>query len=102
MLRRANALADACSRHQVALPAAAMAFTLAHPAVATLCLGVRSAAEVEHNLAHLGATIPEELWAELVDLGLLRADAVTGLARRRTAERPRDWSTSRVEGGWLG
>ena len=39
VLSRALQIADVCARHDVPLPAAAMAFVSAHPAVRTLCLG---------------------------------------------------------------
>jgi D-threo-aldose 1-dehydrogenase len=62
---RVRAMARACANHGVTLPAAAIAFPLRHPAVATALLGMRSAAEVAANVAYRGETIPPELWPEL-------------------------------------
>jgi D-threo-aldose 1-dehydrogenase len=59
----------------VRLPAAAVQFVLAHPAVKTACLGARTAAEVERNATLFNVEIPTELWADLKAEGLLRADA---------------------------
>ncbi|MEO3755767.1 aldo/keto reductase [Streptomyces sp. B6B3] len=65
VLRRARRLADRCAAHGVALPAAAIAFPLRHPAVTGVVLGARSADEVLRNVEHTATRIPDELWAEL-------------------------------------
>ncbi len=65
VLRRARRLADRCAAHGVALPAAAIAFPLRHPAVTGVILGARSADEVLHNADHAATPIPDALWAEL-------------------------------------
>ena len=46
LLARVHRIADVLERHGTSLPVAAAQFALAHPAVATLCLGARSAAQV--------------------------------------------------------
>ena len=43
LLRRARAIAEACERHGTTLPAAAIAFPLAHPAIVSVCVGARAA-----------------------------------------------------------
>jgi hypothetical protein len=53
----------------------AIAFPLAHPAVASVCLGARSAKQVQRNVALYSEPIPTDLWSELKATGLLRADA---------------------------
>lgn len=65
LVERARRLAKVCERHGVTLPQAAMAFPLRHPAVASVVLGARSAAEVRENAALRAVPVPEELWAEL-------------------------------------
>jgi D-threo-aldose 1-dehydrogenase len=77
IVARAAAIAAVCERHGTSLPAAAAQFPLGHPAVATVCLGARSAAQVERNAALFDAEIPADLWAELKSEGLLRDDAPT-------------------------
>jgi aryl-alcohol dehydrogenase-like predicted oxidoreductase len=62
-------------RHGTSLPAAAIAFPLAHPAVVSVCLGARSAEQVQTNVASYRDPIPAHLWSELKATGLLRADA---------------------------
>ncbi|HEY1297493.1 MAG TPA: aldo/keto reductase [Chloroflexota bacterium] len=72
---RANRIADVCERHGVELPAAAAQFVLGHPAIATACLGARSAAEVERNAHLLDAPVPEDLWSDLKGDGLMHPEA---------------------------
>jgi D-threo-aldose 1-dehydrogenase len=43
--------------------------------VATVCLGARSAGQVDRNAALLDAAVPDAAWSELVSEGLLRPDA---------------------------
>ena len=73
--QRARAIADICERHGTTLPAAAIAFPLAHPAVVSVCVGARSAEQVERNATLYRERIPPELWSELKAEGLIREDA---------------------------
>jgi D-threo-aldose 1-dehydrogenase len=75
LLERASAIAAVCERHGTTLPAAAIAFPLAHPAVASVCIGARSAAQMRRNAALYREPIAGELWNELKAEGLLRDDA---------------------------
>ncbi len=72
---RTQRIDDICRRHGVALAAAALQFPLAHPMVASVVTGMRSAAEVDANIAHCAAHIPAALWDELAHAGLIAADA---------------------------
>jgi D-threo-aldose 1-dehydrogenase len=72
---RARQLAAVCRRHGVSLPQAALAFPAAHPAVASVLTGARSAGELTRNVELAGRPVPAALWADLVAEGLLRADA---------------------------
>jgi D-threo-aldose 1-dehydrogenase len=75
IVARANAIRAMCDAHRVPLPAAALQFALAHPAVAAIIPGPRSAAEFVENVRLLGMKIPAALWAELREKKLLHADA---------------------------
>jgi D-threo-aldose 1-dehydrogenase len=75
LVDRARRIADVCEAHGTSLPAAAIAFPLAHPAVVTVCLGARSRAQVERNDRFFREPPPAALWSELKESGLLRADA---------------------------
>ncbi|MCS4277110.1 D-threo-aldose 1-dehydrogenase [Mycetocola sp. BIGb0189] len=81
LIARVNRIADVCEAHGVTLPAAAAQFPLAHPAVATVCLGSRTAEQVIRNAALFEVEIPDALWSDLVGAGLLRADAPVPGAR---------------------
>ncbi len=65
MVEQALRMADVCHRHGLALPDAALAFPLRHPAVSGVLLGVRSTAQLAQNLASLGRDVPAGLWAEI-------------------------------------
>jgi D-threo-aldose 1-dehydrogenase len=71
LLLRARSIADVCEAHGVTLPQAAIAFPLAHPVVAGVVLGMRSAGEARSNLASFAAAVPAELWRDLREAGLL-------------------------------
>ena len=65
VLRRTHALADACERHGVSLPEAALQFPLRHPAVVSVVAGLRTAAQVSESVRRLDVPVPDALWAEL-------------------------------------
>jgi D-threo-aldose 1-dehydrogenase len=83
IFERAVRIADVCDRHGTTLPAAAAQFPLAHPAVATVCLGARSAEQVRRNAALFERPAPPGVWDELREEGLLRADAPVPTVTRR-------------------
>jgi len=77
-LRKVNRIADVCEAHGVTLPQAAMAFPLRHPVVAGIVVGMRSAAEVQADVAaYQPAGIPAQLWSDLRSEGLLDERAPT-------------------------
>jgi D-threo-aldose 1-dehydrogenase len=65
LIARANAIADVCERYDVTLPEAALAFPLLHPAVVSVVVGVRDAAQVASNVERYSKSIPASLWTEL-------------------------------------
>lgn len=71
-VRRIEAVCDA---HDVSLPAAALQFPLAHPAVASIIPGASAPGEVTANLASLAAAIPGAFWSDLRAGGLIDAEA---------------------------
>ena len=77
LVRRAQQIDEICRRHGVELPAAALAFPLGHPLVASVCVGSRSPEQIERNCRLYRAGVPNPLWAELKAAGLLRDDAPT-------------------------
>ena len=81
LVDRAARLAEVCARHGTPLRAAALAFPFGHPAVTSVLVGARSAAEVQDAVACFEWPVPGELWAELVATGLLPADVPTPAGR---------------------
>ena len=77
IVERVNAIRAVCDRHRVPLPAAALQFPLAHPAVAAIIPGPRDVAEFDTNLDLLRHPIPPALWQELKQTKLLHPDAPT-------------------------
>ena len=77
VMDRVRLLERVCAAHGVPLKAAALQFPLRHEAVVTVIPGARSALEVADNLRMLHTPIPDQLWQDLRDEGLLRADAPT-------------------------
>jgi D-threo-aldose 1-dehydrogenase len=75
VLDRAGRIADTCERHGTTLPVAAVAFPLAHPAVVSVCVGARSPEQARRNARLLAAEIPQALWDDLREEGLLHAGA---------------------------
>jgi D-threo-aldose 1-dehydrogenase len=83
VIARVQRIADVLERHGTTLPVAAAQFALAHPAVATVCLGARSAAQVERNAALFDEPVADAAWAELVAEGLVRPDAAIPTGERQ-------------------
>jgi D-threo-aldose 1-dehydrogenase len=74
VLERARGIYAACGLEEVQAGAAALQFPLAHPAVACVVAGVRSADEVASALARLCAPLPARLWERLRRAGLIGTD----------------------------
>jgi D-threo-aldose 1-dehydrogenase len=75
IVERTRRIEAACGRHAVPIAAAALQFPLAHPAVASVVTGMRSATEVHANVAHCSLQIPTALWDELKHEHLIAAGA---------------------------
>jgi D-threo-aldose 1-dehydrogenase len=77
LIEKARRIATVCERHGVPLKTAAVQFPIAHPAVPTVLVGSRSAAQVGENARGFEAPIPGQLWAELKAEGLLAEEVPT-------------------------
>lgn len=65
MVERASRLTAVCDRFGVPMAAAAAQFAARHPAVGTVLVGARSAAEAQQNWSHLHRSLPGGLWPAL-------------------------------------
>lgn len=75
LVARALRLKDIAERHGTTLRAAALAFPGAHPAVASVLVGARSADEARDGAEQFATVVPADFWQELVAEGLLPKDA---------------------------
>ena len=75
IMERVRSIEAVCERHGVTLPAAALQFVLAHPAVKSVIPGAMAAQEVRQNVALLEEPIPPDFWADLKEARLLPGDA---------------------------
>ncbi|MFF1724083.1 aldo/keto reductase [Streptomyces sviceus] len=74
LLDRALRMREVAERHGISLRAAALAFCAAHPAVASVLVGARSAAEVRDAAEQFATPVPPAFWQELRDTGLLTTE----------------------------
>lgn len=74
LLDRALRMKSVAGRHGITLRAAALAFCAAHPAVASVLVGTRTAAEVRDCADQFATPVPEAFWQELKDTGLLSVE----------------------------
>ena len=66
-----------CKEFQVPLPAAAMQFVVAHPAIPSFIAGTRTVEQLKNNLTWFSYPIPGEFWRELKSKGLIHEGAPT-------------------------
>jgi D-threo-aldose 1-dehydrogenase len=74
-MERVGRIEAVCRRHGTTLAAAALQFPLGHPAVASVIPGAFAPEQISRNVALMAEPIPADLWAELKQEKLLRADA---------------------------
>jgi D-threo-aldose 1-dehydrogenase len=82
VLGRVEQLRVVCGRFGVDLPAAALQFAAAHPAVVSVIPGGQTPQEVAANAAMMDAGLPPELWAALRAEGLIDPTAPTPALER--------------------
>jgi D-threo-aldose 1-dehydrogenase len=75
ILKKAGLIQDICREHGVPLPAAALQFSAAHPVVASVLVGSSSIEQQARNIELMQMHIPQQLWDDLRNEGLIRADA---------------------------
>ncbi|MFB2563978.1 aldo/keto reductase [Rhizobium sp. IMFF44] len=75
VLDRVKRIEALCDQFTVDLPAAAMQFVYAHPAVATLVMGAKNPQEVAANTKAIQAKIPSEFWTALRESGAIPENA---------------------------
>ncbi|WP_181809066.1 aldo/keto reductase [Streptomyces shenzhenensis] len=84
LVARALAIAEVCEAYGTTLPAAAIAFPLAHPSIINVTLGMRTPDQVTRNTELHARRIHGGLWEELRDRGLIRPDVPAESDGRRS------------------
>ena len=64
-----------CAKHRVGIKAAALQFSLAHPASAAIIPGASSPGRIKEDHQALKARIPDDLWRDLRSQGLVSPNA---------------------------
>ncbi|MBN8999302.1 MAG: aldo/keto reductase, partial [Rhizobiales bacterium] len=70
ILQRVRGLEAVAQKHGISLGAAAMAFPLESPAVASVLIGTAKPSSLERNLDLLKEKVPEAAWAEFAALAI--------------------------------
>lgn len=78
LVNRTERIADIADAYGVTVPQLAVQFPLRNEAVSTVVLGADSPEQITRNATLADAPVPEDLWAELQDAGLIsgKADSV--------------------------
>ena len=76
IIAKAKRICDFLKERDVPLLAAALQFPHRHPAVTTVIVGPRNRAELETNIEHFEYKLPDTLWTELEDAGLVEKLAI--------------------------
>lgn len=71
IFQRATRIAEICAAHGVELPAAALQFGLRDSAVVNITVGSGRGAQMRQNYERITAEIPDALWDDLRDQGLI-------------------------------
>ena len=71
VMQRVQALQAVCAEFELPLPAAALQFPLAHPAVVSCFAGAHDAAQLKQNIAWLEMPLPDAFWQALRERGLV-------------------------------
>ncbi|URK89528.1 aldo/keto reductase (plasmid) [Rhizobium sp. RCAM05350] len=77
IMEKVRGIEAVCKEYNVPLPAAAMQFVVAHPAIPAFVAGTRTVEQLNKNLEWFSHAIPTDFWSELKRKGLLREDAPT-------------------------
>ncbi|QIG80757.1 aldo/keto reductase [Stakelama tenebrarum] len=80
-LAQVRKLETVCAAHDVPLSHAALQFPLTHPAVASVLIGAGTVSSVDRSIAGLSTAIPDALWRDLADQGLVDAELAAAAAQ---------------------
>lgn len=73
IIKRKDAINQACIKYGAALPQAALQFPLLHPQVIAVVTGARSAQEIKQSAEYMEKNTDPALWINLQNLGLVKS-----------------------------
>ena len=71
IISRAQKIQEIVKPYDISLAAVALQFPLRHPAVKAVVAGVRSGKELEENVVAFDTVVPDQVWNELENAGLI-------------------------------
>ena len=71
ILTKARAIGEIVASHRVSIESVGLQFPLRHPAIKAVVTGVRTAHELDTNVAAFDVDVPEALWSDLESSGLV-------------------------------
>ncbi|MCL4143104.1 UNVERIFIED_CONTAM: hypothetical protein GTU68_058190 [Idotea baltica] len=80
IMNQVRGIERVCKDYDVPLPAAALQFVVAHPAIPSFIAGTRTVEQLQKNLEWFSHPIPSDFWSTLKTNGLLREDAPVPLS----------------------
>src|SRR5262249_54076221 len=87
ILARVGRIKDICLTYNVSLKAAALHFSLAHPAAAAVIPGASRPSRIAEDHAALNESIPDDFWHEVRKEQLVSADAPLPIDRQKKQAR---------------
>lgn len=75
IISRVQKLESVCDQFNVDLPAAALQFVAAHPAMTSLVIGMETTQQIDSAITYIKQPIPNTFWLELRDQQLINADS---------------------------
>jgi len=75
ILKKVLLIENVCKKYNVNLPSVAIQFPLKHSIISSVVFGTGSIDYVKNNLAFYNQVIPDELWQDLKDIGLIHSNS---------------------------
>lgn len=75
IVERVQKIEAVCDKFEVDLPAAAIQFVMAHPAITSLVIGMENKQQIDATLVYSQQPIPDAFWLELREQNLIDANS---------------------------
>ena len=88
VVKKVAMIEDLCEAFEIAMPAAALQFPLAHPAIVSVIPGIGRESRISQTIDLFNMHIPDEFWHMLADKGIIAANVPIPLNAPDTQEGP--------------